>query len=144
MATEETRWLNKQKVLARFRRVPEQIRAEVAAALKVEVHELVEAMRRAAPVSDVEQHPGQFRDSIHEYPNPDRPLSYRVIADARDAKGEFIGPHIEYGHTARDGSHVPAVPSFWPTYRARRKAMRRRLANAVRKAARKFKFEGTV
>lgn len=134
---------NKGKVLARFAKLPNRVRVDVEAQLKQEVDDLVEAQKRAAPVSELDDPPGQFRDSIHAYKNPDRPLSYRVIADARDKHGEFIGPHIEFGHKAADGSHVDAVPSFFPTYRARKKPMRRRLGRVAGKAARAAFQEGS-
>jgi hypothetical protein len=133
--------LNKAAVLARFRRMFPAIKAAVAPVLEREVDELVSAMQRAAPVSELEQHPGQFRDSIHAYPNPKRELSFRILADARDEKGNFIGPHIEHGHKAPDGSHVEAVPSFFPTYRARKKGIQKKLTAAAKAAAVKA-FEG--
>lgn len=132
----DAKMLNLEKIKARLRRVPDALKVAVGTQLAKEVEELTEAMQRAAPVStDLEDEPGKFRDSIHFYPTPDRPLSYRVIADAKDQKGAFIGPHIEFGHKARDGSHVAGVPSFFPTYRARKKGMQRRINAAGKKAA---------
>ena len=126
--------LNREKIVARLLRIPTAVKAPVAETLKIEVDELVAAMQRAAPVGGpMDPHPGAFRDSIHAYRNPDRDLSWRIIADAKDEHGHFVGKHIEYGHVSPDGVHVPASPSFWPTYRARRKAMRRRLNAAARK-----------
>lgn len=136
----QTRMLNLEKVKARLRRIPDAIKVAVGSQLAKEVEDLTEAIQRAAPVSDLDDNPGQLRDSVHFYPNPDRPLSYRIIADARDAKGSFIGPHVEHGHKALDGSHVARVPFFYPTYRARKKAARRRLAGVGTKAA-KAAFE---
>ena len=130
----ETRMLNLAKVQARLARLPDTMKAAVAAQLAIEADELVAAMQRAAPVDETSDNPGNFRDSIHHYPNPDRDLSVRILADARDAKGKFIGGNIEHGHRAADGSHVAAKPSFFPTYRARKKAMKRRISTAGRKA----------
>ena len=127
--------LNLEKVKARLAKLPNQVKVAVGTQLAKEVEDLTEAIQRAAPVrDDLQRHPGQLRDSVHFYPNPDRPLSYRVLADAKDKKGEFIGPHVEHGHKAVDGSHVPRVPFFFPTYRARKKAMQRRIKAAGRKA----------
>ena len=131
----DAKLLNKAKVFARFARIPDVLSSAAGKQLKIEVDEMVAAMKRAAPVSDVEKNPGEFRDSIHAYDNPDRPLSYRIIADAKDEKGRNIGEWIEFGHTAPNGEHVAAQPSFFPTYRSRKKAMRRRLNAAGRKAA---------
>jgi hypothetical protein len=142
MAT--AKMLQNSRAWQRFLTIPDQIAADVGKQLAKEVDDMVAAMKRAAPVSDdLEKHPGQFRDSIHSYANPDRPLSYRIIADAQDEYGAFIGPHIEHGHMSKlaDGSekHVPAKPSFFPTYRARKKRMRSRLTAAGTKAIKKFK-----
>lgn len=127
------------KVWQKFLSIPDKVAADVGKQLATEVGDLVDAQKRAAPVSsDLEKEPGQYRESIHSYSNPDRPLSYRIIADARDEKGNFIGPHIEHGHKAVDGTHVPAKPSFFPTYRARKKGMRRRLNAAARKSIKAF------
>lgn len=132
----DAKMLNKAKVLARLARVPVAIQEEMDDQLEIEVNGLVEAQKRAAPRStDLADDPGTFADSIHSYANPDRPLSYRIIADAQDAKGAFIGPHIEHGHMAKDGTHVPAKPSFFPIYRSRKRPMRRRLNARARKAA---------
>lgn len=126
--------LNLEKVLARLAKVPDAVKDAVAERLQTEVDDLVAAQKRAAPVDKASPDPGKFRDSIHAYPNPDRPLSYRIIADAKDDKGNFIGAHIEHGHRTPSGTHVPASPSFFPTYRARKKPMKRRIAAASRKA----------
>lgn len=131
----DAKMLNKEKAIARLRAIPDIIKQPVARDLKIEVDALVAAQKRAAPVSDLEKNPGEFRDSIHDYENPDRELSYRIIADAKDEKGRFIGQWIENGHTTPTGTNVPASPSFWVTYRARKKGMRRRLNASARKAA---------
>lgn len=127
------RMKNLEKVLARLAKVPPAVQATAGEQLKVEVDGLVEAQQRAAPIDEKSKNPGAFRDSIHAYENPDRPLSYRITADARDEDGKFIGGNIEQGHRAVDGTHVAAKPSFFPTYRARKKPMKRRMAAATRK-----------
>lgn len=136
MAT--AKMLNLEKTLERLAKVPAAMQAAAAAQLKVEVDGLVDAQKRAAPVDPQSDIPGNLRDSIHAYENPDRPLSYRIIVDAKDEDGKFIGSNIEHGHKARDGSHVPPQPSFFPTYRARKKGMKRRMLAASRKAAKQL------
>lgn len=128
--------LNRQKHKARLAKIPKAVKDAVARQLLLEVNELVAAMKRAAPVDPKSEDPGAFRDSIHAYPNPKRGLGYFVLADAKDADGKFIGSHVEHGHRANDGSHVSGQPSFFPTYRARRKGMKRRIAAKARKAIR--------
>jgi hypothetical protein len=134
MADPETRWRNLAKLQARLGKVPEAVRQALADQLAKEAEDLVAAEQRAAPVSELEDHPGQLRDSIQSYPNPDRPLSFRIIAAARDKAGRLFARYVEFGHTTAGGKYVPAHAFWFPTYRARRKAMRRRLTAAPRKA----------
>ncbi len=133
----------REKVAVRLARIPAAVQAAVKSQLDREVADMVEAMKRACPVGvDVERHPGELRDSLHSYPNPKRDLSYRIIADAKDEQGRFIGQHVEFGHLTKDGAHVPASPFFFPTYRARKRLMRSRLAAAGRKAFKLFASQG--
>lgn len=130
----QARMLNLQRVLARMGRLPQAMKEAVGDQLDTEAADLVAAQKRAAPFDPDSATPGAFRDSIRAYDNPDRPLSKRVIADARDPKGKVIAGNIEHGHRTPAGTHVAARPSFFPTYRARRKPMKRRIKAAARKA----------
>ncbi len=119
---------------ARLAKIPKAVKDAVAGQLIVEVDGFVAAAKRAAPVDPKSDNPGEFRDSIRAYPNPKKGLSYHVIVDAKDEDGKPIAAHIEQGHRAVDGTHVAAQPSFFPTYRARRKGMKRRVTAKGRKA----------
>jgi hypothetical protein len=141
-----------EKTIARFNRLPDAVKLEVASQLDTETTDLVDAMKRAAPVDHGlnAKHPGQLRDSIHKYRTPGRPLSWRILADAK-AGGKFYGPHVEFGHAARPRKYgkadvkgrstiiseamemVPARPFFFPTWRANKRPMRRRLSAAARR-----------
>jgi hypothetical protein len=125
--------LNLQKVLARLEKIPPAMKAAAASQLSTEVDGLVSAIKRATPNSD-QTDGAKLRDSVHAFENPDRPLSYRVIADAKGEDGSFIGSPVEHGHRAKDGTHVAASPFFYPTYRAQRKRIRTRVLGASRKA----------
>jgi len=133
--------LNRQKHKARLAKIPKAVKDAVAGQLIEEVDGFVAAAKRAAPVDYTSDNPGEFRDSIRAFPNPKKGLSYHVIVDAKDKDGKPIAAHIEQGHRAVDGTHVPAQPSFFPTYRARRKGMKRRIAAKGRKAI-KETYEG--
>lgn len=119
----------REALLARLAKIPEVTQAAAARALKAGVDELVEAEKRAAPVSDLEGHPGELRDSIVAYANPDRPLSWRIIVGARDAAGRLYGRYVEFGH----GNARPR-PFFFPTYRAQKKRIRSQVFSEVRQA----------
>lgn len=126
------------KRLAAFARLPPDVRNEIAKSLDAETDELVAAEKRAAPVSALEDHPGQLRDSIEKYRTPGRLLSWRIIAGARDKQGRLFGRYVEFGHTAANGTFVPASPFWFPTYRARRKAMRKAILDPARRVIRKL------
>lgn len=137
----DAKMLNRDKAMAKLAQVPQFVQDAVAYQLEDEVNGLVEADKRAAPVDPTSEDPGNFQRSIHAYENPDRPLSWRIIVDAKDKRGAFIATSVEQGHKAADGTQVPGRPSFFPTYRARKPGIRRRLAAAARKAA-KVMFPG--
>lgn len=118
-----------------FSVVKEAARANLAEVVNKGADMFVEAAQAAAPVSDLEQHAGQLRDATHKKAT-DNPLKVYVVNDAKDAKGHFIGIHVEAGHKAVDGTHVPAVPWFYPAWRLMRpkiKSMFRRAINAAAK-----------
>jgi hypothetical protein len=132
----DAKMLGRASVEEGLRRIPQLVLEDLGAQLAKEVEDLTEALQRAAPVSALEAHPGQLRDGIVFYPNPGRPLSYMILASARDTKGRLFGRYVEFGHIAADGTHIPASSFWFPTYRARRKAMRRRLSQASLKRIR--------
>lgn len=132
-------WKNKESVLHTLRRLPPALKAAQAEVLEQETAAIVAAMKRACPVGgeagESEEAAGKLRDSIHSYDGHRAvrggvraELMKTIIADARDGRGEYYGPHVEYGHVARGGKHVPAHPFFWPTWRAMRAGLRRKLA----------------
>lgn len=132
----DAKLLNLAKIQARLAAVPKAAEEALRRQLKTEADDLVDAIKGAmAAQYDTTDHGHQsLIDSVHAYENPDREISYRILAGAKDADGKFIGANVEQGHKARDGSHVAAQPAFWPTYRARKKAMKRRLSKAARDA----------
>jgi HK97 gp10 family phage protein len=115
--------------LRRLASVPPAVKDAVKAQLAQNADDLVGALKRSAPVAKDERPAGQLRDSIRWYPHPQRELSVRVIADAKDEHGHGYALHVEHGT-----SDAKASPFFWPIYRAYRKAMRRKLSAAARKA----------
>lgn len=126
-------WKNLEQIKARLARMPAGVQEAAQAKLKDQVEQLVEALKRAAPKSDLEQHPGQLRDSIEASEARKRVLSWRVVAWARDEKGRLFARYVEFGHTARkSGRYVPAQPFWFSTYRAWRRGMFAAVRQAVR------------
>lgn len=138
MAAFDIKVANLKTIQRRLAQLPQAAQQALQDQLKTEVDDLVSAIKRAMDAQYEGHGPdaSRMRDSVHAYPNPDRAVSYRVLADAKDADGKFVGANIEQGHRAVNGTHVPAQPAFWPTYRARKKGMKRRLSAAARKAIR--------
>jgi hypothetical protein len=139
----DAKLLNLAKVQANLARVPKAAEEALRRQLPKEVNDgLIPAIKNAMSAQyDTTDHDHQsLIDSVHSYENDDREISLRIIADAKDKDGEFIGSHVEAGHKARDGSHVAAQPAFYPTYRAFKPGMKRRLSKAARDAV-KQSFE---
>lgn len=128
---------NLKKIKARIDRLPLATQAAMKDQLKIEVDDLVVAIKANAPFDPDDEDGQHLRDSVHAYPNRKRAVGFIVTADARDADGKPIGSNVEHGHRAPDGSHVAGRPFFFPTYRALRKRMRFRMGKAARAATRK-------
>lgn len=129
-------WKNREPVMRVFRRLPQALVEPLDKELEKAAEDLVQLQKRLAPITDeIQKHPGQLKASVHKYRTPGRPLSWRILADAKDDKGNFFGPHVEFGHLAPDGSHVPPQPFFFPAYRSMKREIQRRLRKAARDAA---------
>jgi len=153
--------LNRARILAKLRAAAPSVIQEVEAQLNLEAIELAAAVKRAVP-----KRTGTMAETVRVEPG-DRPMSLKVVvggvpatrkkvrqgvkkADFEKARqeGGFQGEYdypmgVELGHRAVDGSHVPAEPFFWPTYRARKKGMRRRMSAAGRRGLKNFDLDKT-
>jgi hypothetical protein len=138
----DAKLLNLRQVQYNLSRVPQAAADALRSQMKTEADDFVDVVKSAmASQYDHEDNDHErLIDSVHAYPNPDREISYHIIADAKDDKGQFIGSHVEQGHKARDGSHVAPQPAFWPAWRSFRDGMRKRLATTARTAV-KRQFE---
>lgn len=137
--------------LAAFRVLPAKIQAAAEAQLDQEAKDLAEAVRRAVPVKT-----GTLRDTI-EVKAGDDPTTRTVVAGGKattvkvrqgvkdadfakaletgGSKGEYdYARGVEFGHLTPEGEHIGPRPFFFATFRARKKAMVRRLKAAARKA----------
>lgn len=136
--------------LARLAALPPAMQEAAASQLEQEVDQLVAAMQNVAPVGET----GNLRASIRKEKGA-RPLSWRIVAggplttvkirkgvsDSSFAKakagrggGAFDYTRgVEFGHLTIDGSFVPAEPFFFPTYRARKSGLKRRVMAAAKK-----------
>lgn len=115
----------------RARALPGVIQRKVADALGVGADELVAMLRGVAPVgAQDDDQPGRLREAVHREAGPSE-IAIDVVVDPRDSKGQGYAPHVEYGHVAENGTHVPAQPFFWPTIRVQRRRIRSRVARAA-------------
>lgn len=129
--------LNLEKVIANLKKVTPAAEAAAGKRLKTEAADMVTAIKQAMDAAYEGQNDKGLKtlqESVHDYPNPNRELSEIILADAKDAKGKFIGSNVEAGHRTVDGGHVAARPAFYPTYRARKKGVKARIAQDVRAA----------
>jgi len=115
--------------------LPAMLKNEMIGAVDEEAAALVDLMKSVAPVDqDVNNGapPGTLRDS-HNYILMERGL--RAVIKA--------GSGIDYAiHVEQGTKHAPAHSWFWPSYRLRKTAIRRRLAKGVSKAVRFWNMNG--
>lgn len=120
----------------KFAAMPAAVRKAAGQEAFLQAEAMAADMRRIAPRDDRPDNGQQVRDHIRVEEGRLGDLSYVVISDAKDAEGRPKAPRVELGHTAADGTQVPAEPSFYPVVRASRKRVKRRIAGAMRKAIR--------
>lgn len=118
---------------AKLNAMPDKVVAGVRAALWDAVSGIVAQMKTIAPVDTIGPNPVHLRDHIHAEAGPHE-LAFDVIADPLDEQGNGYAAHVEYGHKAQDGSHVPAEPFFWPVIRINKQKVRNRITRATNKA----------
>lgn len=142
----KAKMLGRAAVMRRLNHLVPEAEKQLADAQLEAAVDLADAIRPRAPVND-----GEYRDSIRGGRLDDNPgaapVGLRQTKD-RNATGVFAlfkWRWIEWGTKARfrkDGSSsgvMPAHPHILPTFRAKRKVIRRKMANAVNKAVRKFR-----
>lgn len=112
------------RVRRKLRAVREEAVAEVGAAIMREAMELAQGIHARTP-----EDTGDLKRSITVRKNPRTPAGAIVSAGDADA---FYARWVEFGTV-----HALPQPFFFPTYRARRSLIKRRIAKAVREAVRK-------
>lgn len=103
----------------------------------MQAEEMAAQMRRIAPRDDDPNNGEQVRDNIHVEEGRLGDVSYVVISDAKDAKGRPKAPRVELGHVASNGRQVEPSPYFYPVVRSSQRKVKRRIANAMRRAIKK-------
>ena len=110
------------KVLKRFAALPADVRAKVRPAVVQGAEEIAAFSRGLAPVET-----GALRDSIQTR-DGDHDLAREVVAGS---EAVFYARWVEFGTP-----EAPSHPFFFVSYRALKRRVRRRIANAVRRAIR--------
>lgn len=129
---------------ARLAKIPARATQAARVAMEQGAEEMVQMMRRLAPVDD-----GELRASIN-WKWGDAPpgtfeitkikggkragqevaaLRVSIYANAKDSKGRPYASWVEFGT-----KNAAANPFFWPSYRALRKRVMGRIIRAIRKA----------
>lgn len=158
----DAKMLNLDKMAARIRKATDVAYATARAQLKTEADDLVAAIRRAAPekTGALKASIGSRADGdglkytiFAGGPRTTKKVRSRAtdggrgkrqgVSDADFARalaagnntGEFDYSRAdEFGRRTKSGAHVNGRPFFFPTYRARKRAMRKRLVDAPKKA----------
>jgi len=131
-----TRVQNLDKLRAKLRRMPDEVKREIRGALEKNANELVQMQKRLVPVDD-----GDLRDSIQwEWGSGDESRigvkgqeGLAITVSAGD-EAAFYAKWVEFGTS--DGK--PSQGFFYSPYRALRKRMKSRLSRAQNKAIRKI------
>lgn len=141
---------NKERALRRMRALTPEVRIMIEDAMEKEAAELTELIRRRVPVDT-----GSLRDSVRYDTSPDRmrftiragglPSTRKKVrkgvrdsdfAEARlegNNKGEFdYARAVEFGT-----SDTAAQPYFYPSYRQKKRGIRRRVKAAAKKGVAK-------
>lgn len=137
---------------ARLAKIPASATQAARGAMEQGAEEMVQMMRRLAPVDD-----GELRASIN-WTWGDAPpgtfavtqikggkragqdvaaLRVTIYANAKDAKGRPYASWVEFGtkrQTLQGEKQIGANPYFYPSYRALRKRVMGRIIRAIRKA----------
>lgn len=114
----------KQKLLARM---PQAAREEMRKANQKTANEFEARVRQIIPRGDPAR--GHLLDSLKQ----EAGQGVAVLVSIGDAAHPYP-LHLEAGHKAADGSHVPARPAWNPAKRLARKKHRARAARALRAA----------
>jgi hypothetical protein len=140
----DTKLIGLSRTLARLQRIPEGVKTAAFEELKKQADALAAKITQAVPVDT-----GALKASIRVEPGS-RPLSLKVLAGGsrtkrnmrRGTSTEFdYARAVEFGHTTEAGGLTPGQPFFFPVYRWKKKALKRAVGAAGRKAAKKI-FEG--
>lgn len=156
--------LNRQKLKASLQRLPERVRQALEIQVAQEAADLAAAVKRAVPVDTgtlrdtvrVERDGDVFSIAVGGPATTKKVRSRKVaagrkktigVSDADFARALLTGGNrgefdyargVEFGHRTASGAHVAARPFLFPTYRARKKAIRRRVKAAARKAVKQL------
>lgn len=141
MASGGAKWSGLDKFKARLAVIPERQKARMGDTLEASADDLVETMQEHAPKKS-----GRLAGSIRKEPKGELRVAVKAggaatTVAARKGHGAYdYALGVEFGHIADPeaatggGEHVPPKPFFWPTYRAKKKAIKARGAKAFRQA----------
>ncbi|MGN6146880.1 MAG: HK97-gp10 family putative phage morphogenesis protein [Mesorhizobium sp.] len=142
----KAKMLGREAVMRKLNQLVPEAEKELAEAQLDAAVDLADAIRPRAPVDE-----GDYARSIEGARLADKPGTAVIGASTKDknATGVFADHKwrwIEFGTgervqktTGRRVGRMPAQPHIMPTYRAKIKAIRRKMAGAVNKAVRKVR-----
>lgn len=134
----KAKWLGREAVVRKLNDLLPDAEPQIALAQLEAAQELADAIRPRAPVRT-----GEYRASIQGDRLANRPgknaIGQGLKGSTKDKNAtgifaKFTWRWLEFGTVK-----MPARPHIFPSYRARRKAIRRKIAGAVNKAVRKAK-----
>jgi hypothetical protein len=112
-------------------RLPAAAKAQLKAANEKSADEFVSTLERILPVGDERR--GHIRDTLKKRDGDPEFGGVGVLVSLGDAAHPYP-LHLEAGHKAADGSHVPGKPAWNPAKRIVAKKHKARIARAANKA----------
>jgi HK97 gp10 family phage protein len=147
----KAKFMGREALMKRLRQLVPEIDQMVATAQLEAAEDLAAAIEERAPIGDGDD-AGDYRASIKGGRIADHPGKAVIgTSDIKDknATGVFANRKwrwLEFGtserkvkKTGKSSGRMPAQPHIFPTYRAKKKAIRRKVSTAINRAVRRAK-----
>ena len=137
----DNRFTNKARALERMRRIPLQVRIAARKQLNAEGERLVNRIRPRIPVDDGHENGDvpPLNTTIRSYDASGQATAALSRLKVIVVEGEGQEEKARANEFGRGGLNpMEPQPHFFPTYRAERKGIKRRMSTAITKAVRKL------
>lgn len=141
-----TKFIGREALMKRLRQLVPDIDEETKKAKLEGAQELAEAIEARAPLGETGDYRASIEGDLVSRGGTAIPMGSNRDPDATGIFADYRWRWLEFGTaervqktTGRRVGKVEAQPHIFPTYRARKKAIRRKVATAINRAVRKVK-----